>query len=277
MAHPAPGAPQPGTKIFQYRPASRTYAGTRPEHQRPGTRRAVGAREPQITAGRRVRIDRQRARPYDGHGRHRLGSLLAVGATRAFPTPRMCRQRLRRPAPRRPAAPGRRHVAFVAEQPEKRRSETTGDQQMPATLKVTHKAIGAEVRRGTYDVVVDGERAGSVEMNHTIEIPVEPGRHTLQVRNGRNSSSTQNLRRRPGRDRRLPMHRKEVLADLSRILCRAQAGAETRSRLSRRRRRGAHQHVVIAAGGVAPGPGQNASRKGSGPLPASPGATGSTA
>ena len=62
---------------------------------------------------------------------------------------------------------------------------------MPATLKVTHKAIGAEVRRGPYDVVVDGERAGSVEMNHTIEIPVEPGRHTLQVRNGRNSSSTQ--------------------------------------------------------------------------------------
>jgi hypothetical protein len=51
---------------------------------------------------------------------------------------------------------------------------------MPATLKVTHKAIGAEVRRGTYDVVVDGERAGSVDMNHTIEIPVEPGRHTLR-------------------------------------------------------------------------------------------------
>jgi hypothetical protein len=60
---------------------------------------------------------------------------------------------------------------------------------MPATLKVTHKAIGAEVRRGTYEVVVDGAQAGSVEMNHTIEIPVEPGRHTLQVRNGRNSSS----------------------------------------------------------------------------------------
>jgi hypothetical protein len=62
---------------------------------------------------------------------------------------------------------------------------------MRATLKVTHKAIGAEVRRGAYDVMVDGERVGSVEMNHTIEIPIEPGRHTLQVRNGRNSSSTQ--------------------------------------------------------------------------------------
>jgi hypothetical protein len=74
---------------------------------------------------------------------------------------------------------------------QKRRSGTRGDQQMPATLKLTHKAIGAEVRRGPYDVVVDGERAGSVEMNHTIEIPVDPGRHTLQVRNGRNSSSTQ--------------------------------------------------------------------------------------
>jgi hypothetical protein len=30
------------------------------------------------------------------------------------------------------------------------RSETRGDQQMPATLKLTHKAIGAEVRRGPY-------------------------------------------------------------------------------------------------------------------------------
>ena len=62
---------------------------------------------------------------------------------------------------------------------------------MPATLQLTHKAIGAEVRRGPYDVVVDGQRAGSVEMNDTIEIPVEPGRHTLQIRSGRNSSRIQ--------------------------------------------------------------------------------------
>ena len=62
---------------------------------------------------------------------------------------------------------------------------------MSATLKLTHKAIGAEVRRGAYDVVVDGERLGSVEMNDSIEIPIEPGRHALQVRNGRKSSSTE--------------------------------------------------------------------------------------
>jgi hypothetical protein len=61
---------------------------------------------------------------------------------------------------------------------------------MSATLKLTHKAIGAEVRRGTYDAMLDGKRAGSVELNETIDIPVEPGRHTLQVRNGRNSSRT---------------------------------------------------------------------------------------
>jgi hypothetical protein len=59
-----------------------------------------------------------------------------------------------------------------------------------ATLKLTHKTIGVEVRRGTYDVVVDGNPAGSVELNQTIDIPVEPGRHTLRVRDGRNSSRT---------------------------------------------------------------------------------------
>jgi hypothetical protein len=61
---------------------------------------------------------------------------------------------------------------------------------MSATLKLTHKAIGVEVRRGKFDVVVDGERVGSLEMNDTIEIPIEAGRHTLQVRNGRNLSRT---------------------------------------------------------------------------------------
>jgi hypothetical protein len=61
---------------------------------------------------------------------------------------------------------------------------------MTATLKLTHRTIGVEVRRGTYDVVLDGKPAGSLELNDPIEIPVEPGHHTLQVRNGRNSSRT---------------------------------------------------------------------------------------
>jgi hypothetical protein len=57
-----------------------------------------------------------------------------------------------------------------------------------ATLKLSHKSIGVEVRRGPYEVLVDGNRVGSVDMNDTIETPVEPGRHTLQLRNGRNTS-----------------------------------------------------------------------------------------
>ncbi len=60
---------------------------------------------------------------------------------------------------------------------------------MPATLKVAHKVIGAEVRRGTFDVVVDGKPAGKVEKHGTFETAVEPGHHTLQIRNGRRNSS----------------------------------------------------------------------------------------
>ena len=56
---------------------------------------------------------------------------------------------------------------------------------MSATLKVTHKAIGAEVRRGPYDIEVDGKRFGSVNMNGTFDASVEPGSHTLKVRKGR--------------------------------------------------------------------------------------------
>jgi hypothetical protein len=59
---------------------------------------------------------------------------------------------------------------------------------MSATLKLTHKAIGVEVRRGTYDVMLDEKHVGSVEMNETFETPIKTGRHTLQVRKGRASS-----------------------------------------------------------------------------------------
>lgn len=68
------------------------------------------------------------------------------------------------------------------------RSATQTGLSVSTTLRVTHKAIGAEARRGTYDVFVDGNQVGSVEMNNTTEIQVAPGRHTLQIRDGRKSS-----------------------------------------------------------------------------------------
>jgi hypothetical protein len=61
---------------------------------------------------------------------------------------------------------------------------------MTATLKMSHKSIGVEVRRAPYEIVVDGQHAGSLDMNDTIEIPIESGRHTVKVRSGRNSSRT---------------------------------------------------------------------------------------
>jgi hypothetical protein len=64
---------------------------------------------------------------------------------------------------------------------------------MPATIKLTRKTIGAEVRRGTYDVFVDAKHVASIEMNDTIEMQVEPGHHTLRIRNGRNSSRTKTV------------------------------------------------------------------------------------
>jgi hypothetical protein len=64
---------------------------------------------------------------------------------------------------------------------------------MSATLKVTHKSIGAEVRRDPYDVWVDSKQVGSVEMNGTFELPVEHGDHTVQVRDGKKSSSVENF------------------------------------------------------------------------------------
>lgn len=64
---------------------------------------------------------------------------------------------------------------------------------MTATLKLTHKTIGVEVRRGSYDVFLDGMRVGSVALNDTIEIPIDPGAHTVQVRSGRNSSRSRSF------------------------------------------------------------------------------------
>ncbi len=59
---------------------------------------------------------------------------------------------------------------------------------MTATLKVTHKALGVEVRRGAYEIVVDGVSVGNVKMNHTTSVSISAGRHTLQVRHRRTSS-----------------------------------------------------------------------------------------
>ena len=61
---------------------------------------------------------------------------------------------------------------------------------MPATVKLTRHLVGVQIRRGPFDVLVDGTRVASIGAHDTIETPVEPGRHTLQLRYGRYSSRT---------------------------------------------------------------------------------------
>jgi hypothetical protein len=58
-----------------------------------------------------------------------------------------------------------------------------------ATLMVTHElGFGIELRRGRFEIVVDGETAGSLDLHETLEAPVEPGRHTVRAHHGRYSS-----------------------------------------------------------------------------------------
>jgi hypothetical protein len=59
---------------------------------------------------------------------------------------------------------------------------------MPATLKLTRERFGIELRRGKFEIAVDGRGTGSIEHGDTVEVPVEPGRHTLRIRSGRYAS-----------------------------------------------------------------------------------------
>src|ERR1035437_6168904 len=68
------------------------------------------------------------------------------------------------------------------------KAQQTRRAKMSATLKLTRNAPVMEIRRGTFDVLVDGKRVGSFELHDTFETPVAPGRQTLKVREGRYSS-----------------------------------------------------------------------------------------
>lgn len=46
-----------------------------------------------------------------------------------------------------------------------------------------------ELRRGTFYVLLDGRDGGSIDMHSAIKVPITPGHHTLQVKDGRSTSS----------------------------------------------------------------------------------------
>jgi hypothetical protein len=60
---------------------------------------------------------------------------------------------------------------------------------MSATLRVTREtSFGWELRRGVFEIKVDGTAVGSVTLHETAEAAVEPGRHTIRMQAGRYSS-----------------------------------------------------------------------------------------
>jgi hypothetical protein len=59
---------------------------------------------------------------------------------------------------------------------------------VPGTVRLTREGFGMELRRGSFEISIDGNSVGSVEYGQSIELPVEPGQHTLRIRRGRYSS-----------------------------------------------------------------------------------------
>jgi hypothetical protein len=53
---------------------------------------------------------------------------------------------------------------------------------MTAELKLSRQWGSYAVRGKAWQVIVDGKTAGSIEHHQTIELPVDPGEHTLRVK-----------------------------------------------------------------------------------------------
>jgi hypothetical protein len=65
---------------------------------------------------------------------------------------------------------------------------------MSATLTVRREPGAVmELRRGPFDVALDGSTAGSIARHETFEAPLAPGHHSLQVRTGRYTSHTESF------------------------------------------------------------------------------------
>jgi hypothetical protein len=62
-----------------------------------------------------------------------------------------------------------------------------------ATLNLKREGTIMENRRRSFEIGLDGTSVGSIERNQSVELPLEPGRHTIQMREGRYSSRAQSF------------------------------------------------------------------------------------
>jgi hypothetical protein len=59
-----------------------------------------------------------------------------------------------------------------------------------ATLPLVREGFGFELRRGTFQILLDGNDVASIEWKQASEVPIEPGHHPLQINSGRYSSQS---------------------------------------------------------------------------------------
>jgi hypothetical protein len=52
---------------------------------------------------------------------------------------------------------------------------------MTATLQLTRTFGGVTDGKGKWQILIDGTAVGSIDPKQTVELPVEPGHHTLRV------------------------------------------------------------------------------------------------
>lgn len=53
---------------------------------------------------------------------------------------------------------------------------------------LVREGFGIELHRGRFEVNLDGQPTGSLQYGQTLEIPLEPGHHSLRITKGRYSS-----------------------------------------------------------------------------------------
>ena len=59
---------------------------------------------------------------------------------------------------------------------------------MPGTLRLIREGVGIELRRGSFEVTLDGKAVAHIERGDTIETHLDPGHHRLRILAGRYSS-----------------------------------------------------------------------------------------
>lgn len=59
---------------------------------------------------------------------------------------------------------------------------------MPSLVLKREATVAVELRRRPFEIILDGEAAGTIARGQAVELEVGPGAHTLMVRSGRYSS-----------------------------------------------------------------------------------------